>query len=112
MKTDSHNDFFEKVWAVATLIPYGRVTSYGAIARYLGLPGSARIVGWAMNQSHMNPEVPAHRVVNRQGFLTGKHHFFSESLMAELLTNEGIGVENDRIVDFKKHFWNPSQELI
>lgn len=100
--------FFERVYELVRLIPYGRVSSYGAIARYLGTGGSARTVGWAMNKSHTHRDyVPAHRVVNRNGMLTGKHHFGGSSLMAELLINEGVRVENDRVVDFKKLFWDP-----
>jgi len=110
-----HNQlsFFEKVYEVVKLIPSGRVTSYGAIAHYLGSGGSARMVGWAMNASHSSSlPVPAHRVVNRNGMLTGKHHFGSPALMQQLLENEGVFVENDKIIDFKKHFWDPSEELI
>ncbi len=103
--------FFEKVYDVARQIPYGRVTSYGAIARYLGTSGSARMVGWAMNGSVKNGDIPAHRVVNRKGLLTGKHHFPGTQLMQQLLENEGIRVEDDQIVDFEKHFWDPSKEL-
>ena len=103
--------FFEKVYDVARQIPYGRVTSYGAIARYLGTGGSARMVGWAMNGSHKNEDVPAHRVVNRVGLLTGKHHFEGTNLMQQLLENEGVEVKNNQIVDFDKHFWDPSKEL-
>ena len=103
--------FFEKVYQVAKQIPYGRVTSYGAIARYLGTTGSARMVGWAMNNSHNNHEVPAHRVVNRNGVLTGKHHFQGINLMQQLLENEGVIVREDKIVDFEKVFWNPSEHL-
>jgi methylated-DNA-protein-cysteine methyltransferase-like protein len=94
------------------LIPYGRATSYGAIAEYIGMKGSSRMVGWAMNASHSQAlPVPAHRVVNRNGDLTGKHHFPSPNLMDELLKSEGIKVVDDRIVDFKNVFWNPSEEL-
>lgn len=103
--------FFEKVYQVARQIPYGRITSYGAIAKYLGTAGSARMVGWAMNGSHKNADVPAHRVVNRNGLLTGKHHFEGTNLMQQLLENEGISVNNDQVVNFKKHFWDPSKEL-
>ncbi len=105
--------FFEKVYQVASLIPYGRVTSYGAIAAYLGSKGSARMVGWAMNASHssVNP-IPAHRVVNRNGCLTGKHHFGSPDIMQQLLESEGLKVEEDTIIDFEKYFWDPSKELI
>lgn len=104
--------FFERVWEVVRLVPPGRVTSYGAIARYLGAPGSARMVGWAMNQSHRHKEfVPAHRVVNRNGLLTGKHHFDGRNLMQELLENEGIQVEGQQVVNFSKLFWDPLREL-
>lgn len=104
--------FFDKVFAVVRLIPKGRATSYGAIAEYIGMKGSSRMVGWAMNASH-NSEipVPAHRVVNRNGDLTGKHHFPSPTLMEEMLKSEGINVVDDRIVNFKEVFWNPSSEL-
>lgn len=104
--------FFEQVYEVAKQIPKGRVTSYGAIAAFLGSRGSARMVGWAMNGSHTSKEpIPAHRVVNRIGMLTGKHHFGSPDIMQQLLENEGIRVENDQIIDFEKHFWDPSKEL-
>ncbi len=106
------SDFFEKVYDVVVQIPPGRVTSYGAIANYLGTAGSARMVGWAMNASHNHSRfVPAHRVVNRNGLLTGKHHFDTPHAMKELLENEGIKVENDQIVHFRKHFWDPAKEL-
>lgn len=104
------DNFFEKVYAVARLVPYGRVTSYGAIAKYLGAARSARMVGWAMNGSH-DKDVPAHRVVNRVGLLTGKHHFEGTNLMQQLLESEGIIVKDNKIVDFEKHFWNPATEL-
>ncbi len=104
-------NFFEKVYLVAKKIPYGRVTSYGAIAKYLGAERSARMVGWAMNASHNNDEIPAHRVVNRNGLLTGKSHFDGTNLMQQLLENEGISVKNNKIIDFKKHFWNPKDNL-
>ncbi len=103
--------FFEKTYRVAALIPYGRVTSYGAIANYLGSPKSARMVGWAMNASHNNPDVPAHRVVNRKGLLTGKHHFEGTNLMQQLLESEGIVVIENQIQDFERLFWNPSENL-
>ena len=104
--------FFELVFEVVRQIPKGRVTSYGAIANALGTKLSARMVGWAMNGSHrVKPRVPAHRVVNRQGLLTGKHHFGSENLMEQLLQNEGIEVVEDKVVDFKKLFWDPGLEL-
>ena len=102
--------FFEKVYKVAALIPYGRVTSYGAIANYLGATGSARMVGWAMNGSG-NKDVPAHRVVNRSGLLTGKHHFQGTNLMQQLLESEGIEVIDNRIQNFEKLFWDPMKEL-
>jgi methylated-DNA-protein-cysteine methyltransferase-like protein len=106
------NDFYEKVYEVTRSIPPGRVTNYGAIARYLGTGLSARVVGWALNNSHLQePFVPAHRVVNRNGLLTGKVHFHPPSAMQELLENEGIIVEDDAVVDFNKHFWDPMKEL-
>lgn len=105
--------FFEKVYDVVRLIPYGRVTSYGAIAAYLGTKGSARMVGWAMNASHSAKEnVPAHRVVNRKGLLTGKHHFGTPTIMQQLLESEGIVVIDDQVQDFEKIFWDPTIELI
>ena len=104
-------NFFQKVYEVARLIPYGRVTSYGAIGKYLGAARSARMVGWAMNGAGKYPDVPAHRVLNRQGILTGKNHFSGTHLMQQLLENEGIKVEEDQVVDFKKHFWDPMIEL-
>lgn len=111
-QTVKNDNFFEKVYVVARKIPFGRVTSYGAIASYLGSAQSARIVGWAMNSSHSGQNyVPAHRVVNRNGLLTGKHHFGNTNTMKQLLENEGIVVENDRIVDFKKYFWDPAKEI-
>ncbi|WP_299054850.1 MGMT family protein [uncultured Polaribacter sp.] len=106
------DNFFEKVYQVARLIPLGRVTSYGAIATFLGAARSARMVGWAMNNSHnQQEEVPAHRVVNRKGLLTGKHHFDGTNLMQQLLENEGIVVVENQIQNFDKIFWNPSEEL-
>ncbi len=107
MKDDS---FFEKVFEVVKLIPRGRVTSYGAIARYLGSGGSSRMVGWAMHASHnILDEVPAHRVVNRNGMLTGKHHFGSSEMMQQLLENEGVKVENNTVVNFTELFWDPRE---
>lgn len=104
--------FFENVYQVVQQIPYGRVTSYRAIARYLGTPGSARMVGWAMNHSHTaTTEIPAHRVVNRQGVLTGKHHFGGPLVMQQLLESEGIKIVDDQIVHFDAVFWDPSTEL-
>ncbi|HLV70617.1 MAG TPA: MGMT family protein [Xanthomarina sp.] len=102
--------FFEKVYQVAKQIPYGRVTSYGAIAKYLGAARSARMVGYAMNGSH-NKDVPAHRVVNRKGLLTGKHHFEGTHLMQQLLESEGIQVKEHQIQNFEEVFWDPSKEL-
>ena len=104
--------FFEDVYAVVRHIPKGRVTSYGAIANYLGTRSSARMVGWAMNGAHdATPKVPAQRVVNRNGMLTGKAHFATSTLMEELLLKEKVKVENDTVVDFEKLFWDPAKEL-
>lgn len=104
-------NFFEKVYEIAKLIPYGRVTSYGAIATYLGAARSARMVGWAMNASHNNDAIPAHRVVNRKGLLTGKLHFDGTNLMQQLLENEGIIIKENQIQNFETIFWNPLKEL-
>lgn len=105
-------DFFDSVYKVVRLIPKGRVTSYGAIAKYLGAAGSSRIVGYAMNAAHaQKPKVPAHRVVNRNGELTGKHHFATPFQMQELLEKEKVKVKNDKIIDFKKLYWDPSENL-
>lgn len=104
-------NFFDKVYEVAQQIPYGRVTSYGAIANYLGAARSARMVGYAMNSSHLRPDIPAHRVVNRNGLLTGKHHFDGTNLMQQLLESEGIKVINNQVQDFEKVFWEPREEL-
>ena len=131
MPSDQSFSFFEDVYAVVRLIPRGRVTSYGAVAQYLGAKGSARLVGWAMNQANIsalsskvlpskvlpskglsNGDVPAHRVVNRVGLLTGKHHFGPPNRMQQLLEAEGVTVKDDRVQDFKKLFWDPSVELI
>ncbi|MDG1571777.1 MGMT family protein [Robiginitalea sp. M366] len=103
--------FFDRVYAVVRQVPYGRVTSYGAIAKFLGMARSARVVGWAMNQSHGMEDVPAHRVVNRNGLLTGKHHFQGTNLMQQLLENEGVAVRDNQVTDFKRLFWDPSEEL-
>ena len=104
--------FFDDVYEIVAQIPYGRVTSYGAIAEYLGLRGSARMVGWAMNASHTcNKNVPAHRVLNRNGLLTGKHHFGGPKVMQQLLQSEGIKVKDDKVVKFEKLFWDPAIEL-
>jgi len=102
---------FDLIYQVVREIPPGRVTTYGAIAAYLGMKGGARMVGWAMNASHGLPDVPAHRVVNRNGVLTGKN-FFGGDRMQELLQSEGIQVMNDQIIQFKDHFWDPSAELL
>ncbi|CAL2079574.1 methylated-DNA-protein-cysteine methyltransferase related protein [Tenacibaculum sp. 190524A05c] len=106
----NNQNFFERVYEVARLIPYGRVTSYGAIAKYLGAARSARMVGWAMNNSS-GKEVPAHRVVNRKGILTGKHHFEGTNLMQQLLENEGVEVIENQIQNFEKIYWDPTKEL-
>lgn len=104
--------FFEEVFEVVRLIPYGRVTSYGAIARYLGTAGSSRMVGWAMNASHTAvPPIPAQRVVNRNGLLTGKHHFGNNDMMQQILESEGVEVEDDKVKRFKELFWDPMIEL-
>ena len=104
--------FFEMVYAVARKIPRGRVTSYGAIAKYLGTARSARMVGWALNGcEHIRPKVPAHRVVNRNGLLSGKQHFGEIDRMQEMLEKEGIRIKDDSIVDFRKLFWDPENEL-
>ena len=108
----TENDFFDQVYQVVRLIPKGKVTSYGAIANYLGAKTSSRVVGYAMNAAHsQKPKVPAHRVLNRNGQLTGKHHFETPYLMQELLEKEKIKIENDKVVDLKKHYWDPTIEL-
>ncbi len=110
--SEQHRDFFAMVFEVVKQIPEGRVTSYGAIARYLGMGRSSRMVGWAMNASHSQPEsVPAHRVVNRNGVLTGKHHFTSPTAMQALLEKEGIKVVEDQIQNFETYLWDPAKEL-
>jgi methylated-DNA-protein-cysteine methyltransferase-like protein len=109
-KTASDN-FFERVYEIARLIPHGKITTYGAIAKALGTARSARMVGWAMNASHNKENVPAHRVVNRKGLLTGKHHFEGTNLMQQLLENEGIQVIDNQIIDFEKHLWDPKMIL-
>ena len=110
--TVEENNFFSRVYEVTKLVPHGRITSYGAIARYLGSGRSARMVGWALNASHSESEfIPAHRVVNHIGLLTGKLHFGNSTTMQQLLENEGITVEDDRVRDFKEKFWDPSVEL-
>lgn len=110
MKPENEN-FFERVYQVARLIPEGRVTSYGAIAKYLGAARSARMVGWAMNASHHMEDIPAHRVVNKAGLLTGKHHFDGTNLMQQLLEGEGVIIKDLQIVNLEKYFWDPFKEL-
>ena len=121
MLSDQTFSFFEDVYAVVRLIPRGRVTTYGAIAHYLGSRGSARMVGWAMNQAHSQSvprtdvprtDVPAQRVVNRVGLLTGKHHFGAPDRMQQLLEAEGVTIKDDRVQDFEKLFWDPLVELV
>ena len=108
----SNNDnFYERVYEVVRKIPYGKVTSYGAIAKYLGAARSARMVGWAMNASHGDESIPAHRVVNRKGLLTGKHHFSGINLMQQLLENEGIIIKEAKIINLESVFWDPSKKL-
>ena len=104
-----HDNFFDKVYEVARKIPYGKVTSYGAIAKYLGAARSARMVGWALNASSNDDTVPAHRVVNKNGLLTGKHHFGGSNLMQQLLENEGVTIKDFKIQHFDSVFWDPSQ---
>ena len=104
-------DFFSDVYDVVRLIPKGRVTSYGAIAAYLGSKQSSRMVGWAMNASHVHSDVPAHRVVNRLGLLTGKHHFGADNIMEQLLENEGVKIKENQIQQLNKYFWDPSKAL-
>lgn len=109
--SEKNKDFFQDVYDVVRLIPEGRVTSYGAIAKYLSSPKASRMVGWAMNNAHSLPDVPAHRVVNRIGLLTGKMHFGSSTEMESLLKAEGVHVKNDQILDFKTVYWDPTNEL-
>jgi methylated-DNA-protein-cysteine methyltransferase-like protein len=109
---DKNKDFFNNVYDVVRLVPKGRVTSYGAIAKYLGSARSSRMVGWAMNNAHSLPDVPAHRVVNRNGLLTGKMHFGTPTRMEELLKSEGIEIENDKVVNFQEIYWDPNLELL
>ncbi len=108
---DKSANFFDKVYEITKLIPLGRVTSYGAIAKYLGAAKSARMVGWAMNASHYKEDIPAHRVVNRNGLLTGKLHFDGTNLMQQLLENEGVIVKDNQIQNFSEIFWDPYKEL-
>ena len=107
----SKNDFFDKVYKVVRQIPEGKVTSYGAIASYLGVKKSARLVGWAMNASHGDNSIPAHRVVNRIGLLTGKHHFGGTKVMQQLLENEGIVIKANKIQNLENFFWDPRKRL-
>jgi methylated-DNA-protein-cysteine methyltransferase-like protein len=107
----TNNNFFERVYAVVRRIPYGKVTSYGAIAKILGSARSARMVGWAMNAAHNLEDVPAHRVVNRKGLLTGKHHFDGTNLMQQLLESEGIVVVDNQIMDLESVFWEPEMTV-
>lgn len=109
--SEQTKDFFVQVYQVTRLIPRGRVTSYGAIAKYLGSAKSSRMVGWAMNASHRHPDVPAHRVVNRLGMLTGKHHFSDPFQMQDLLQEEGVQVVDDKVLEFSTLFWDPIKEL-
>lgn len=104
----NEESFFQRVYEVTKTIPFGRVSTYGAIARFLGTPRSARMVGWALNASHIDESIPAHRVVNRQGLLTGKHHFKGTNLMQQLLESEGIEVKNNTVIDFESKFWDPN----
>lgn len=108
MKKNLQDSFFERVYEVVRQIPFGKVTSYGAIAKAIGSPQSSRMVGYAMNASHSVENVPAHRVVNRNGVLTGKHHFDGTNLMQQLLEAEGIKISNNKIINFKEHFWEPN----
>jgi len=108
---ETQEGFFQRVYEVVRKVPYGRITTYGAIAKYLGTGRSARMVGWAMNSAHNLEDVPAHRVVNRIGVLTGKHHFPGSRLMEQLLENEGIEIRDDQVVEFKVLFWDPAREL-
>ena len=108
---NNNNGFFENVYCVVRKIPHGKVSTYGAIANFLGSGKSARAVGWAMNSCHKFKDIPAHRVVNRNGLLTGKHHFGGTNLMKQLLENEGIIIKNDKIVDFNRYFWEPKLNI-
>lgn len=108
---ENEDNFFHRVYEVVKLIPYGRVTSYGAIARYLGSSGSARMVGWALNNAHNKEDIPAQRVVNRFGMLTGKHHFGGTTAMQQMLESEGVVVKDNTICNFEEIFWDPNLEL-
>ena len=107
----TENSFFSKVYEVVRSVPEGKVTTCGAIAKYLGSPQSSRMVGWAMNAAHSHPDIPAHRVVNRKGLLTGKHHFGGSNVMNQLLENEGIKIIQDQIQNFESYFWDPLEQL-
>lgn len=111
-KQPKSHSFFDDVYEVAMLIPKGRVTSYGAIANYLGTKMSARMVGWAMSASHSNKKIPAHRVVNSVGLLTGRHHFETPTTMQKRLEREGVKIKNHQVQDFEKKFWDPARELM
>ena len=101
------DDFYKKVYITVRKVPYGGVTTYGAIAKFIGDPSSSRVVGWALNSSHNDSSIPAHRVVNRNGLLTGKHHFFGRDLMEQLLQNEGVNVIDNQVQEFETKFWKP-----
>jgi methylated-DNA-protein-cysteine methyltransferase-like protein len=107
----NQTSFFARVYEVVRQIPLGKVTSYGAIANYLRATGSSRMVGWAMNNASKMEDIPAHRVVNRNGLLTGKHHFPGSRVMEQMLEAEGVEVRDDKVIDFQRHFWDPAKEL-
>lgn len=109
--TTNTDNFFDRVYEVVKKIPYGRVTNYGSIAKYLGSAKSSRAVGYAMNASHNIADVPAHRVVNKVGLLTGKHHFFGSNLMKDLLESEGVEIINNQVIQFDSLYWDPIVEL-
>lgn len=109
--SEKNKDFFNQVYEVVKLIPVGKVTSYGAIAKYLSTASASRMVGWAMNAAHSKPEIPAHRVVNRNGMLTGKMHFSTPQEMENKLIQEGISILDDKIIAFNEVFWDPKEEL-
>ena len=109
--TSNTDNFFDRVYEVVKKIPYGRVTNYGSIAIYLGSAKSSRAVGYAMNASHNIADVPAHRVVNKVGLLTGKHHFFGSNLMKDLLESEGVEIIDNQVIQFDSLYWDPSVEL-
>lgn len=109
--SEKETNFFERVYQVVRQIPNGKVTSYGAIARFIGAPQSARMVGWALNNTHNKNDVPAHRVVNRNGLLTGKHHFPGTDTMKRMLESEGVKVEGNQIINFEECFWDPKDFL-